>query len=122
MWLGFFTCTLLPQILKYGQYVRLGPYVNDVKGYYQYVEELKNSMFRFRKEDHETANAIFQRIKNSYRYNKKLSLNVNITMVSMHVRLTDFAYHLKVLFDMTVISNKFLMEAMEYYTNKYEVS
>ena len=108
--------------LKYDKYVGLGPYVNDVKGFYPYVEELKNSIFRFKKEDTEAALAIFQSIKNTYRASKKVSLTANITMVSIHVRLTDFAHHLKVLFNMTFISNKFLSEAMEYYTFKYEVS
>ena len=108
--------------LKYGKYVKLGWYVNDVKGFYPYVEELKKSIFSFKKEDIETANTIFQSFRNTYRNTNKLSLTANITMVSIHVRLTDFDYHLKVLFNMTVIANRFLTKAMEYYKDKYEVS
>ena len=110
------------QLLKYDKYVGLGPYVNDVKGFSPYVEELRNSIFLFKKEDTKTANAIFQSIKNTYRATKKLPLTTNITMVSIHVRLTDFAYHLRVLFNMTFISNEFLTAAMRYYTDKYKVS
>ena len=110
------------QLLQYGKYVGLGPYVDDVKGFSPYAEELRNSIFLFKKEDTKTANAIFQSIKNTYRATKKLPLTTNITMVSIHVRLTDFAYHLKVLFNMTFISNKFLTDAMGYYADKYEVS
>ena len=43
-------------------------------------------------------------------------------MVSIHVRLTDFEYHLKVLYNMTVVSNEFLTKAMTYFVNKYGVS
>ena len=110
------------QLLKYDKYVGLGPYINDVKGYSPYVEELKDSIFLFKKEDTKTATAIFQSIKNTYRATKKLPLTTNITMVSIHVRLTDFAYHLRVLFNMTFVSNKFLTDAMGYYADKYEVS
>ena len=110
------------QLLQYGKYVGLGPYVDDVKGFSPYAEELRNSIFLFKKEDTKTANAIFQSIKNTYRATKKLPLTTNITMVSIHVRLTDFAYHLRVLFNMTFISNKFLTDAMGYYADKYEVS
>ena len=110
------------QSLKYDKYVGLGPYINDVKGFSPYAEELRNSIFLFKKEDTKTANAIFQSIKNTYRATKKLPLTTNITMVSIHVRLTDFAYHLRVLFNMTFISNEFLTDAMGYYTDKYEVS
>ena len=108
--------------LKYDKYVALGWYAVDVKGFYPYVEELKNSIFKLKNEHIETARAIFRSTKNTYRATKKLSLAENITMVSIHVRLTDFAHHLKVLYNMTFVPNKFLTKAMEYYKDKYEVS
>ena len=108
--------------LKYGKYVGLWPHVNDVKGFYPYIGELKKSVFIFKKEDAKTAKQIFHITKNTYRTTKKLSLTTNITMVSIHIRLTDFAYHLKSMFNMTFVSNEFLTKAMEYYTNKYAVS
>ena len=67
------------------------------------------------------ANTIYQSIKNTYSATRKHSIDGNITMVSMHIRLTDFAHHLKVLFNMTFISNEFLTGAMTYYTKKYKV-
>ena len=109
--------------LKYDKVVKLGPYVNDVQGFYPYVEELKEQIFKFKQEDINKAKTIFQSIKNTYKGTKhKRSPNSNVTMVSIHVRLTDFAHHLNVLFNMTFISNKFLSQAMEYYHRKYNVS
>ena len=102
--------------------MKLGPYINDIQGYYPFVGELKSSIFKFKKDDMRYANTIYQSIKNTYSATKKHKINGNITMVSIHVRLTDFAHHLKVLFNMTFISNEFLTEAMTYYNKKYQVS
>ena len=111
--------------LKYDKYVKLEPYINDVKGYFPYVEDLRNSIFLLKKEATKTANAIFQSIKNTYRATKKLPLTTNITMVLIHVRLTDFPGHLKKKLNMALsdyMANSFLTDAMRYFTNRYEVS
>ena len=106
---------------KNGTYVKLGPYTTDVQGFYPYAKELKSNIFKFKEEDMKTAHTIFQSVKNTYRATNKHSVVGNVTMVSIHVRLTDFAYHLKVLYNQTYISNTFLTEAMTYYTKKYQV-
>ena len=102
-------------------YVNLQPYTSDVQGFFPYIEELGTSVFRFKEDDMRTATNIIQGLMYTYRRNKKLSNNDNITMISMHVRLGDFDYHLKELWNMTFISDSFLTKAMEYYTKKYEV-
>ena len=101
--------------------------INDVKGFYPYVEELRNSIFLFKKRDTKTAYALFQSIKNTYRATKKLPLATNITMVSIHVRLTDYPRHMKkrgheAMTWHNYMANSFLTEAMRYFTNKYDVS
>ena len=102
-------------------YVKLGAYVTDVQGFLPYIDELRSSVFRFKNDDMKTANTIFQSVINTYRGTKRLSKDDTITMISIHVRLTDFKHHLKVLWNMSFISNSFLTKAMDYYTKKYQV-
>ena len=101
-------------------YIKLGPYTVDVQGFYPYLNELK-SIFKFKEDDLKTAKTIVQSISNTYKATKRLSMEDEVTMVSIHVRLTDFKDHLKSLWNMEFISNEFLTKAMTYYTNKYKV-
>ena len=108
---------------KTGTHVKLDAYTNDVQGYYPYIEELKKSVFIFKKEDMTAAKAIFNTIKNTYSAIRTNSTSFDdVTMVSIHIRLTDFAYHLKVLYNMTFISNEFLTKAMTHCTKQYKVN
>ena len=101
-------------------YIKLGPYTVDIQGFFPYINELK-SIFKF-KEDHlKTAKTIIQSVSNTYKATKRLAMEDEVTMVSIHVRLTDFKNHLKSLWNMEFISNEFLTKAMKYYTNKYKV-
>ena len=68
-----------------------------------------------------TAKTIVRSAKNTYRATKKHKVVGDITMISMHIRLTDFQPHLAMLFNMTFISNDFLTQAMTYCKNKYQV-
>ena len=106
---------------KTDNYVKLGPYTTDVQGFYPYVNELK-SVFKFRDEDLKTAKTIIQSVTNTYKATKRLKIDDEVTMVSIHVRLTDFKHHLKTLWNMEYISNEFLTKAMKYFSNKYKVS
>ena len=107
---------------KTDNYVKLGAYTTDVQGFFPYANELKKSVFKFRDEDLKTAKTIMQSVNNTFRATKRLKIDDEVTMVSIHVRLTDFKHHLKVLFDMEYVSNEFLTKAMRYFTNKYKVS
>ena len=107
--------------LRTNSYVKLGPYTIDIQGFFPYAEELKNSVFKFKTEDMRTAKTIVQSVKNTYRATSKHKIDGDITMISMHIRLTDFKYHLSVLSNMTYISNEFLTQAMTYCKNKYQV-
>ena len=101
-------------------YIKLGAYTVDVQGFFPYLNELK-SIFKFKEEDLKTAKTIIQSVSNTYKATKRLSMEDEVTMVSIHVRLTDFKNHLKSLWNMEFISNEFLTKAMTYYTNKYKV-
>ena len=95
-------------------YVNLQPYTSDVQGFFPYIEELRTSVFRFEEDDMRTATNIIQGLMYTY-----ISNNDNITMISMHVRLADFDYHLKELWNMTFISDSILTKTMDYYKKKF---
>ena len=107
--------------LAFNSYVKLEPYANDVQGFFQYVGELRKSIFVFKKEDMKMAHTILQVVKNTYRATKNHNIAGNITMVSIHVRLTDYHNHLRVHYNAKYMSNEFLTQAMSYFTNKYKV-
>ena len=96
----------------HGQYVKLHKYVNDIKGYYPYLKILKKEVLRFRKRDMTNALGIFTKLNPH-----------NHTMVSIHIRLTDYIDHLTKLYQIpTYLSDNYLRNAMEYFVNKYSVS
>ena len=102
-------------------YVKLAPYTIDFQGFFPYVRDLNKYIFNFKEDDIKTAKTILQSVKNTYRATQKIKLVENITMISIHIRLTDYENHLKVLYDMELITNEFLTQAMSYFTNKYQV-
>ena len=107
---------------KTSTYVKLEAYSNDVQGYYPYIKELQKSVFIFKKEHMKAAKTVFTTIKNTYSATRKNSTSIDdVTMIGIHIRLTDFAHHLKVLYNMTFISNEFLTKAMTYCTKRYKV-
>ena len=102
--------------------MKLDLYTNDVQGFFPYVEELRTSIFKFKPDDMRTAKTIFQTLKSAYFATKQHKVVGDITMVSIHIRLTDYKHHLKVRYDMEYnIKNTFLTQAMTYCTNKYQV-
>ena len=105
----------------FNSHVKLGDYVNDVQGFFPYVKQLKSSIFKFYEEDMKSANLIFSTMKNTYTATRKHNITGDITMVSIHVRLTDFKHHLKILFNMEFTPNSFFTAAMSYYAKKYKV-
>ena len=48
--------------------------------------------------------------------------NNNLTLVSIHVRRTDYAHHLQVLFDLKYVEEEYFKNATDYYKNKFNVS
>ena len=106
---------------QFGTYVKLDPYVNDVQGFFPYIKELK-SIFKFKINEFEMANKIVQTIKNTYKDLKRNESMGDVTIVSIHVRLTDYKRHLKQRFDMEPIPAKWFSTAMNYFSNRYQVN
>ena len=97
---------------EYGQYVKLHKYANDIKGYYPYMKTLKKDVFRFKERDMTHALEIFKTLNHKTH-----------TMVSVHVRLTDYITHLAKLYKIpTYLTDDYLRKAMEYFVHKYNVS
>ena len=46
----------------------------------------------------------------------------NINAISIHIRLTDYVSHLTHFYNMTTISEEYLVAAMNYMDNQYKVS
>ena len=98
--------------LNKGHYIKVSKYVDDIKGYYPYIKELKSKVFRFKKKDIDNATHILAQ------YHPE-----NHTMVSIHIRLTDFKSHLSKLFHIeNYMSNGYFKRAMNYFVDKYKVS
>ena len=68
------------------------------------------------------ANKIVQTIKNTYKDLKRNESMGDVTIVSIHVRLTDYKRHLKQRFDMEPIPAKWFSTAMNYFSNRYQVN
>ena len=65
--------------LRFHSYVKLHSYTNDVQGFFQYVGELRQSIFKFKEDDMIRAKTIFQVVKNTYRATKKHSIVGNVS-------------------------------------------
>ena len=103
-------------------YVKLEAYTADVQGFLPHVEQLSNSIFKFKPEVIKTAKAILQTMKNTYFATKKHKRAGDITMISIHIRLTDYKHHVKASYGMDYnIIDEFLQKAIRYCTNKYQV-
>ena len=96
---------------QFNTYIKLPVYVMDIKGFYPYIDELVNNVLKIRDVHMEKAKEIMNRIKPH-------SMEV---MVSIHIRLTDFAKHLKKLWNMKFASDEYFANAMKYFRNKYKV-
>ena len=98
------------QRLKFNHNIKLDPYVMDVKGFYPYIHELVNNVFKFRSDHVKTAKEIYN----------KMNPNQH-TMVSIHVRLTDIEKHIKHFWNVDYTPDDYFAEAMDYFNRKYEV-
>ena len=105
---------------QYDHYVKLDAYVNDVQGFFPYIEDLKN-IFKMKTKELEIANKMVATIRNTYKVLKRNENIDKVIVISIHVRLTDYKRHLKDLFDLEPISRKWFTKAMKYFCDKYQV-
>jgi hypothetical protein len=48
--------------------------------------------------------------------------DANVTLVSMHIRRTDYAHHLSVLFNMTLVEDSYFATAVNHFKKKFSVT
>ena len=86
--------------------------INYIKGYYPYVKELKENVFKFKAQDKYAAAKVFEKMHPH-----------NHTMVSIHIRMTDYKEHVEKLYNITSYPvGDYLTRAMDYFATKYNVS
>ena len=92
-------------------FIKLEPYVCDVKGFAPYLSDLRENIFRFKTNAKIKAKNIL----------KKALRNVNkkATVISIHIRMTDIRSHLKTLFNISIASHDYFTRSMEYMTRKF---
>ena len=108
-------------IYLFDHQLRIHHALNDVKGFYPYVNELKNCVFRF-KRDH--INDARKRLGSSLGVDT-LSSGHNGTarkIVSIHLRLGDYGNHLERGFNLPLVPNNYFTRAMQFITEIDPVS
>ena len=83
----------------------------DVQGFYPYINELVNDVFKFKLEYTNKAKLILSKLKPELH-----------TMVSIHIRLTDMDAHVKRLWNVTNPNEEYFATAMSYFHKKYMVT
>ena len=96
--------------LKFDHYIKLDKYVMDVKGFYPYLNELVNDVFKFKSDHIKAAQEILNKMNPSQH-----------TMISIHVRLTDISDHIKYFWKIDYTLDDYFERAMTYFNEKYEV-
>ena len=82
----------------------------DVNGFYPYINELINDVFKFKPHYTDKAKGIFHDLRSHIH-----------TMVSIHIRLTDMDLHLKEQWNLGNAPDQYFEKAMKYFDDKYEV-
>ena len=111
---------------RFNKHIKFFPYLNDVKGFYPYVDELKKSIFKFKKTHIHSAESHLWKVFDSHKtikanFKNLKQLKKNHTLVSIHVRLGDYEEHLKKVFGLPVVSNDYFTKAMTFMYKKYPV-
>ena len=81
-----------------------------IEGFYPYINELANNILKFKDEHLRDAKVRFNRLHPKSK-----------TMVSIHIRLTDFKRHLRYHWNMNYASDDYFRRAMSYFHKKYKV-
>ena len=86
--------------------------INDDKNLITVKLEFKNNLLYFH----------YLRLENIGRNFTHGSDNLeNITFVSIHVRRTDYAHHMSVLFNLTYVEDSYFFNAIQYFRKNFDV-
>ena len=90
-------------------YIKLHHYVEDIKGFYPYIDELVSDVFKFKEEDTKEATRRYKALRPELK-----------TMVSVHIRLTDYI-ELASYFPSDSSQQSYFKRALSYFHNRYKV-
>ena len=90
-------------------YIKLHHYVEDIKGFYPYIDELVSDVFKFKEEDTNEARRRYKALRPELK-----------TMVSVHIRLTDYK-KVASYFPSDSSQQSYFKSALSYFHNKYKV-
>ena len=95
--------------LQNNSYIKLHHYVEDIKGFYPYTDELVSDVFKFKEEDKKEARRRYKALRPELK-----------TMVSVHIRLTDYK-EVASYFPSASSQQSYFKRALSYFHNKYTV-
>ena len=103
-------------------------YLNDVKGFYPYIQEIKTHLLRFKSTHTQKAQKVLSSL--SHDIINTSSIDANETspeqkkpkIVSIHIRLGDYGAHLNGLFDLELVDTTYFTRAMSYVVEREPVS
>ena len=98
-------------VYKYSWFIKLEPYVCDVNGFLPYLDELRNTYFRFQTK-------VIKEAKNILRHLQQ-NRSKSTIFISIHIRMTDIEYHLSKLFGLSMASKEYFTRAMTRMTEKF---
>ena len=111
---------------RLNKYLRFHDWINDVKGFYPYIHELKKYVFRFKNMHIENAKKCLSSLAGNI---SGFSLTTHIRLnkskrklVSIHIRLGDYGSYLEAGFQLPTVNSTYFTRAMDYLCEKYEVS
>ena len=95
---------------KYSWFIKLEPYVCDIKGFFPYLGELRNTYFRFQTKVQKEAKNVMRHLQQNR--------DKSTIFVSIHIRMTDIEYHLSKLFGLSMASKEYFTRAMSRMTER----
>ena len=109
---------------RFNQHLSFHLYLNDVKGFYPYIHELKHYVFRFKKIHIQNAQRrLEQCFHDITTNNSRLLMNKDNLktlnsekrrLVSIHIRLGDYESYLEHVFGLSMVNRTYFTRAMNY--------
>lgn len=103
-----------------GQLINMGDFPNQIKHYHKHLPELRN-IFTFRRKYQYYAQMHLLHAKEKIKSDKKKK-SFEPVFVGVHVRRTDYANHLEVLYQVDQVDEAYFTRAMDFYQSKYNNS
>ena len=89
---------------RYSWFLKLEPYVCDVKGFLPYIRELQSTILTFKPTILRNAKQIMRKLRGN-RYK-------GATVISIHIRMTDIKMHLHTVFQVPMATKDYFTRAM----------